>query len=124
EFTRVRWSCERARPTTGAPFAVVARTFKGRGVSFLEDKEGWHGKPLKKGDEMQRALAELGDTDVTLKVEPRRYKAVTERAPVEPALQPSYQLGQEVATREAYGAALARLARHSPQVVAIDGDTK
>jgi transketolase len=120
----VRASLARARGTGGKPFAVVARTFKGRGVSFLEDKEGWHGKPLKKGDEMQRALGELGDTDVTIPVEPRRYKAVTERAAVEPALQVSYQSGQEVATREAYGAALARLAQHSPQVVATDGDTK
>jgi transketolase len=73
---------------------------------------------------VQKALAELGDIDFTLKVEPRRYKAVTERAPVEPSLQPSYTPGQEAATREAYGAALAKLARQCPQVVAIDGDTK
>ena len=120
----IRAAFQKARATSGKPFVIVARTFKGRGVSFLEDKEGWHGKPLKKGDELQKALAELGDTDVTLKVEPRRYKQVTERAAVEPVLQPSYQPGQEVATREAYGAALAKLARQCPQVVAIDGDTK
>jgi transketolase len=120
----IRSAFARARATSGRPCAIVARTFKGRGVSFLEDKEGWHGKPLKKGDEMQRALAELGDADVALTVAPRRYKTVTERAPVEPSLEPAYQTGQEVATREAYGAALARLARQCPQVVAIDGDTK
>src|SRR5262245_29298506 len=84
DIAAVRAAFARARATSGKPFAVVARTFKGHGVSFLEDKEGWHGKPLKKGDEMQKALAELGDTGVTLKVEPRRYKPVTERAPVEP----------------------------------------
>jgi transketolase len=123
DIAAVRGAFAKARATTGKPFAVVARTFKGRGVSFLEDKEGWHGKPLKK-EEVEKALAELGDTDVTLKVEPRRYKAVTERAAVEPSLQPSYTLGQEAATREAYGAALAKLARQCPQVVAIDGDTK
>jgi transketolase len=124
DVAAVRAAFGKARETSGRPFAIVARTFKGRGVSFLEDKEGWHGKPLKKGDEVEKALAELGDTNVSLRVEPRRYKAVTERAPVEPALTPSYQLGQEVATREAYGAALAKLARHCPQVVATDGDTK
>lgn len=124
DIAAVRQALAQARETSGRPFAVVARTFKGRGVSFLEDKEGWHGKPLKKGEEMQKALAELGDTDVTLPVEPRRYKAVTERAAVVPTLQPDYQLGQEVATREAYGTALARLAKSSPQVVAIDADTK
>jgi transketolase len=124
DIAAIRAAFASARATSGKPFAIVARTFKGRGVSFLEDKEGWHGKPLKKGEEVQKALAELGDTDVTLKVEPRRYKAVTERAAVEPSLQPAYTLGQEVATREAYGAALAKLARHCPQVVATDGDTK
>jgi transketolase len=124
DLPAIRSTFARARITSGKPFAVVARTFKGRGVSFLEDKEGWHGKPLKKGDELQKALGELGDTDTSLKVEPRRYKPVTERAPVEPSLQPAYQLGQEVATREAYGAALAKLARQCPQVVALDGDTK
>jgi transketolase len=119
DIAAVRAAFARARGTSGKPSVLVARTFKGRGVSFLEDKEGWHGKPLKKGDEMQRALAELGDTDVTIKVEPRRYKAVTERAPVDPALTPAYQLGQEVATREAFGTALASLARNSPQVVEV-----
>ena len=38
---------------------IVARTLKGKGVSFLEDREGWHGKPLKKGEELDKALSEL-----------------------------------------------------------------
>jgi transketolase len=111
----------RARATSVKPFAIVARTLKGKGVSFLEDK---HGKPVKKGDELQRALAELGDTEVALKVEPRHYSGPTQLLPVEPTLEPNYQIGDEVATREAYGSALAKLARQCPQVVAIDGDTK
>jgi transketolase len=101
----------------------VARTLKGKGVSFLEDKDGWHGKPVKKGEELERALAELGDTDVDLPVEARRYPPAA-RATGEIRLQPAYTLGQEVATREAYGTALAKLAAVAPQVVAIDGDTK
>jgi transketolase len=114
----------RARESAGRPFAIVARTLKGKGVSFLEDKEGWHGKPLKKGDEAQKAVAELGDTEIRICVEPRRYSAPTEVMPVPPSLTPAYALGQEVATREAYGSALAKLARTCPQVVALDGDTK
>lgn len=50
---------EEARDTTGRPTMILAKTFKGHGVSFLEGKEGWHGKPLKKGDEADRAIAEL-----------------------------------------------------------------
>src|SRR5947207_592327 len=50
----------------GKPHAIIAKTFKGKGVSFLENKDGWHGKPLKK-DELQKALEELGDVDDNLK---------------------------------------------------------
>ena len=115
----------RARRTEGKPFAVLARTLKGKGVSFLEDKEGWHGKPVKKGDELARAVAELGDTQVTLKVEPRRYDGPRRpRDEKPPSLTPEYTKGQEVATREAYGSALAKLAKSSQVVVALDGDTK
>ena len=124
DVTAVREAFMRARATSGLPFAIVARTLKGKGVSFLEDKEGWHGKPVKKGDELARAVAELGDTSITIPVPARRYKPVTERAPVPPKLTPSYTFGQEVATREAYGHALAQLAKSCPQVVALDGDTK
>jgi transketolase len=120
----VREAYARARATKGKPFGIVARTFKGKGVSFLENKEGWHGKPLKKGEELSKALAELGDTSVTIKVEPRRYAAARVPAPGEPRVQPAYKPGQEVATREAYGSALAALARTAPQVVALDGDVK
>lgn len=114
----------RMRTLRGKPCALVARTLKGKGVSFMEDKEGWHGKPVKKGDELARALAELGDTSVSLRVEPRRSSAPGPRPAPQPALTPDYRLGQDVATREAYGTALAKLAKSCPQVVALDGDTK
>jgi transketolase len=124
DVAQVRGAFDRARATAGKPFAVVARTLKGKGVSFLEDREGWHGKPARKGDELARAVAELGDTSLTLRVEPRRYSAPTPQKGGEPRVDPRYELGQEVATREAYGSALAALARTSSRVVAIDGDTK
>jgi transketolase len=120
----VREAFARARATGGRPFGIVARTFKGKGVSFLQDREGWHGKPVKKGDELARALAELGDTAIELPVEPRRYPAGPSLPALAPALTPEYAKGQEVATREAYGTALAKLARCCPEVVALDGDTK
>jgi transketolase len=114
----------RARATKGKPFGIVARTFKGKGVSFLENKDGWHGKAVKKGEELSKALAELGDTSVSIKVEARRYPPARVPSPGEPRVAPAYKLGQEVATREAYGSALAALARTAPQVVALDGDVK
>jgi transketolase len=124
DLAQVRAAFERGRASAGRPFGIVARTLKGKGVSFLEDKEGWHGKPVKKGDELARAVAELGPTDVDLPVSPRRYSSPTPQRRAEPRVQPQYEPGQEVATREAYGTALAALARSCPQVVALDGDTK
>ncbi|HMC42938.1 MAG TPA: hypothetical protein VKI20_07995, partial [Acidimicrobiales bacterium] len=46
-----------AERTTGRPTAVIARTVKGKGVKAVEDRNGWHGKPLDNPDE---AVAELG----------------------------------------------------------------
>ncbi len=119
----LRKAFAQARATQGKPFAIVARTFKGRGVSFLEDKNDWHGKPVKKED-LAKAVAELGDTEVTLRVPARRYEGPARARATEPTLTPEYTLGQEVATREAYGTALAKLGKSSAAVVAIDGDTK
>jgi len=124
DVAAVRAAFGRGRSTSGRPFAVVARTLKGKGVSFLEDKEGWHGKPVKKGDELARAVAELGDTAITCRVEARRYPSPPARPTGDPVLSPEYTLGQEVATREAYGTAITKLARSSSRVVALDGDTK
>lgn len=113
-----------ARQHEGQPTAIVARTQKGKGVSFLEGKDGWHGKPLKK-EEAQKAVAELGNTDVTLKVQARAYEPQPRQqflsalpATVE------YRIGQDVATREAYGAALVRLGKANPAIVVVDGDVK
>jgi len=116
---------EKARTTKGRPTAIVARTLKGKGVSFVENKEGWHGKPLKKGEEVDKALAELGDTSVKIEVRVRRYEwpPAQKTLDLQPMV-PTYQPGQEVATREAYGSALVKLGQLNPLVVAIDGDTK
>src|SRR6478672_11376632 len=48
-----------ARRTKGRPTMIVAKTVKGKGVSFCEGKTGWHGKAFKKGAELDQALAEL-----------------------------------------------------------------
>ena len=124
DVVALREAFGRARGTPAKPCAIVAKTLKGKGVSFLEDRDGWHGKPLKKGDELDKALRELGDTDLSLEVAARRYTPPTQAMPTLPALRPAYAKDQQVATREAYGSALAQLAKSCPQVVAIDGDTK
>ena len=119
---------DRARQTRGRPTMILARTLKGKGVSFMEGLGGWHGKPLKKGDELTRALAELEAQFVPEEgpaPRPSAPPAVRRPAARDGSVGPSvYKLGDSVATREAYGAALARLAAADPRIVAIDADVK
>ncbi|HLP78784.1 MAG TPA: transketolase, partial [Candidatus Paceibacterota bacterium] len=108
------------------PLAILAKTYKGAGVSFIQDQEHWHGKPLTK-DEANRAIAELqpraqSGIDVQIPA-PTEIPAPDDNAPASyPA--PAYKLGEPVATREAYGNALVRLGEVDPRIVAMDGDTK
>ena len=131
DMSRVVAALAEARRTTGRPTMIVARTLKGKGVALFEGKDGWHGKPLKAGAETDQAVAELE----------RQYIKTTDPAPVIPkparrrsegplpdfvaALPtPAYKLGDVVATREAYGTALAALGAIDRRVVALDSDVK
>jgi len=115
-----------ARAVKERPAMIVAKTLKGKGVSFLEDRDGWHGKPLKKGEELENALKELplnGDSGSVAIARPAT-GGVTMPLAAGVFPTPSYQLGEKVATRSAYGVALAKLGTVNPRVVALDGDTK
>jgi transketolase len=120
-----------ARRTKGQPTMILARTIKGKGVSFVEGKEGWHGKPFKKGEELDRALAELdkqfvpSPSGVNLAQQIAR-PTITTRPPVtpKPIAPPAYKPGDQVATREAYGMAIVKLGEADPRVTALDADVK
>ncbi|MGH9161487.1 MAG: transketolase [Vicinamibacteraceae bacterium] len=121
-----------ARATTGRPTVILARTLKGKGISFVEGKDGWHGKPLKKNGEMERAIAELEQQFVDERGAARPAvpapsgKAASDRTASTPAdvPVPAYGKDDKVATREAYGTALAKLGAADSRVVALDGDVK
>jgi transketolase len=105
------------------PVCIVAKTQKGAGVSFLADKEGWHGKALSPA-EAEKALAELGSPkgDLIVKPQPPRpgdVAPVEQHGRFEP---PKYELGAKVATREAYGDALAAVGAVRSNVIALDGE--
>jgi len=108
------------------PLVILAKTLKGAGVSFIQDKEGWHGKPLSK-EEAARAIAELRPTARSGIGQPipapSQLPAPNNQAPAAyPAT--AYKIGDLIATREAFGNALARIGEVDPRVVAMDGDTK
>ncbi len=117
---------DEARSTKGRPTMIVAKTIKGKGVSFVEGKNGWHGKPFKKGEEAERALAELQSQFVPeeLPAAQPRPRSVPRPAskPPAPLGPPWYSLGDTVATREAYGTAIARLGASDDRIVALDAD--
>ncbi|MET9517543.1 transketolase [Streptomyces sp. NPDC002994] len=109
-----------ARSTTGRPTAVVARTRKGRGVAAVEDKEGMHGKPLKDADS---AIEELGGPRfVHVEVQKPHSARSANGARGGQLKLPGYEKGDEVATRNAYGEALAALGTARGDVVALDGE--
>jgi transketolase len=109
--------------STEKPVCIIAKTQKGAGISFIADKEGWHGKALPPAD-AEKALAELGNPagDIRIQVqaprsgEPANLGEKTTYAP------PTYELGSKVATREAYGDALVALGKARPNVIALDGE--
>ena len=117
---------DQAQSVKDRPTMIVARTLKGKGVSFLEDRDGWHGKPLKKGEELDKALSELplnGSGAATKIASPPGVSLRSAPVPA-PFTPPDYKLGEKVATRTAYGTALAKLGTSNPLIVALDGDTK
>ncbi len=139
-----------AAQSKGRPTMVLARTLKGKGVSFVEDKMDWHGKAFKKGPEADQALAELNaalmpnghppeiqrpeaapasaeksavqeaDKPLVLEMESTS-KSKSKKTHVPP---PAYDLLASVSTREAFGDALMKLGESNPLVVVLDADVK
>jgi transketolase len=129
DVTAVLDALDTARATKGRPTMILARTIKGKGISLMEGKSGWHGKPLKAGAEADTAIAELkaqlipdegGD-----RPQPEMPRRVQRPAPRRGSVGTSpHKLGDKVATREAYGDALARLGSADDRIVALDADVK
>lgn len=114
---------EKIRQADG-PSVILAKTIKGKGVSFVEDKNGWHGKPLKE-DELGLALKEIGPMP---EINSRKHVRMPRKAK-----RPGWKrtLGFEkshysdkTATRLAYGIALQKLGQINEWVVSLDGDVK
>jgi len=108
------------------PVMIIAKTIKGKGVSFLEDKEGWHGKVLSEED-LQKALKELDPINTKIRGKLRKPAVVEIRNSSNPPkkeqiLPLSYDKNKYVATRKAYGNALVRLFPKFPNMVVLDAE--
>jgi transketolase len=121
-----------ARAAKNNPTMILARTTKGKGVASVEGKDGWHGKAFKKGEEADKAIAELKAQLVPTSGGPaapvipppasKPHAAFNPDYSRMPA--PSYKPGEQVATREAWGTALAALGGIDRRIVALDADVK
>ena len=121
-FDEVLPAFRKAAEVKGKPVMIVARTIKGKGAPAVENKNGWHGKPLTKED-ADVALRLLEPLDKSLRGVMTRPEDL---APVRRARravpEPAYKPGEAVATRKAYGNALARLYPAFPDMVVLDGE--
>src|SRR6266702_314820 len=119
DFDAIDRAYEEALTPNGRPTAIVARTLKGKGVKAVENKDGWHGKAL---DDPEQAIEELGgERNIVVDVakpepaKPRTFDSGTLELP-------TYSLGDDVATRKAYGDALLAVGEARGDVVALDGE--
>jgi transketolase len=104
------------------PVMIIAETVKGKGISFLEDKDGWHGVALKK-DDYERAVQELGEIDHGIRGEIARPDNLKPPAmKPQPAGKMNYPMDEPVATRKAFGRALVRIYPQFPTLVSLDAE--
>lgn len=117
-----------AEQTKNRPTAIIAKTFKGKHFPKIEDLENWHGKPLgDSADVVIKHLEGLIKNKGSITLQPLSPLDVAPKVSISNIVlssKPNYKLGEVVATRLAYGTALAKIAASNDRVIALDGDTK
>jgi transketolase len=121
-FPQILTAYQQALQVKNKPAMVIAKTIKGKGVSFIEDKNGWHGKALKK-DELAKALEELGPVDKTARGQIAKPENVRPAERSAQKIRPVFYTGEKpVATRHAYGSALVRIFPRFPDMMVLDAE--
>jgi transketolase len=121
-FAEITGAFDKALVVAGKPVMVIAKTIKGKGVSFVEDKNGWHGKTLSK-EQLAQALAELGPVDKSVIGEistPENMRVPARTSGLSQKI--LYLADKPVATRKAYGNALVRIFPKFPEMVVLDAE--
>jgi transketolase len=106
----------------GKPVMLIAATIKGKGVSQVEDQNGWHGKALKQED-LEKALEGLGQIDASVRGKIEKPDDLQPERPAKKEIgPPSYSKGDSIPTRNGYGNALKRIFPQFPNLVSLDGE--
>jgi len=123
-YEEINQALQRAvQNSSGKPFAIVAKTYKGHGISFLENKDNWHGKALKK-DELEKALKELEPINDNLRFslkKPQQTK-LPQNNSGQTDVGLTFEQGKEYATREVFGEVLVKLGEQNKDIYVLDGD--
>jgi len=107
---------------TDQPTVLIAKTEKGHGVSFLANKDGWHGKALN-AEQAADAIKELGgERHITINVHKPENLTPAAGPAAQPLKLPVYDAGTKEATRKAYGDALVAIGAARPDVIVTDGE--
>ena len=104
------------------PVMLIAKTTKGKGVSFFESKQGWHGKALN-DEQLKQALEEIGvHTRVSGQIIAPIPKERKESVPpkIDMSDLPDYKIGDKIAPRKAYGTGLVKSALKNPNIICLD----
>jgi transketolase len=121
-FSDILTAYEKALSIKDRPSMIIAHTLKGKGVSLVEDKNGFHGKPLSE-EELKRTLAEMGDIDRSVRGEIKKPEDLRPHNMTAGKIKdPEYAPDKAVATRSAYGNALKRIFPAYPDMVVLDGE--
>lgn len=122
-FEQIEAAYRTATEDADRPVMVIAHTVKGKGVPAVENRNGYHGKALE-GEDLEKALAGLGQVDHEVRgtILPPQDLRPEPAAAVPESPAPDYELGDEVATRNAYGNALVRIAARFPGLISLDGE--
>ncbi|XP_044299657.1 transketolase-like protein 1 [Varanus komodoensis] len=124
ELCRALWQASQHK---GKPTAIVAKTFKGRGIPDVENADNWHGKPMPKDklDFIINTIQSQIQTNKVLSIQPPAQDVPQiSTGYIKMPSPPAYRIGEKVATRKAYGSALTKLGNVNSHVVVLDGDTK
>lgn len=130
DIEQVLSAFERGLNVKGKPACLIAKTFKGGGLSQISDKDNWHGKPIMPGQGMEEAIAEvekdlMKTPPVPAIAHPEEIKGKIIEGPFNAEVEPApYKKGEKTATRQAVGTALVALGKADERVWVIDGDTQ
>ena len=121
-FDEILAAYKKAFTVTDKPVMIIAKTIKGKGISFIEDKNGWHGKALNR-EQLEEALKELGEVDKSISGEiPKPEDLKTKKKSPQSSGEINYPADKPIATRKAYGNALVRIFPEFPDMVVLDAE--